>query len=162
MPEYFHAAYFFGGKINTAISANKPKYTFLLVTSVHCKGYATNSIRTFVLAIAYYHKLFNYSDPSSTFMIQKAFQGLKKLKPSMDNRQPITPAIINQLVHQLRQLDITSYDKTLFTTMFLVAFYGLCRVSEITHSKHNNHNIQVENVSLRNKPSSIVITFQSF
>ena len=34
MPEYFHAAYIFGCKINTAISANKPKYTFLLVTSV--------------------------------------------------------------------------------------------------------------------------------
>ena len=33
--EYFHAAYSFGCKINTAISANKPKYTFLLVTSVY-------------------------------------------------------------------------------------------------------------------------------
>ena len=36
MPEYFHAAYIFGFKINTAISANKQKYTFLLVTSVDC------------------------------------------------------------------------------------------------------------------------------
>ena len=34
MPEYFHAAYIFGCKRNTAISANKPKYTFLLLTSV--------------------------------------------------------------------------------------------------------------------------------
>ena len=35
MPEYFHAAYMFGCKRNTAISDNKPKYTFLLVTSVY-------------------------------------------------------------------------------------------------------------------------------
>ena len=35
MPEYFHAAYVFGCKINNAISAKKPKYTFLLVTSVY-------------------------------------------------------------------------------------------------------------------------------
>ena len=34
MPEYFHATYIFGCKRNTAISANKPKYTFLLLTSV--------------------------------------------------------------------------------------------------------------------------------
>ena len=34
MPEYFHAAYIFGCKRNTEISANKPKYTFLLLTSV--------------------------------------------------------------------------------------------------------------------------------
>ena len=34
MPEYFHAAYIFGCIRNTAISANKPKYTFLLLTSV--------------------------------------------------------------------------------------------------------------------------------
>ena len=33
MPEYFHAAYIFGCNRNTAISANKQKYTFLLVTS---------------------------------------------------------------------------------------------------------------------------------
>ena len=31
MPEYFHAAYIFSCKINAAISANKPKYTFLFV-----------------------------------------------------------------------------------------------------------------------------------
>ena len=35
MPEYFHAAYIVGCKRNTAISSNKPKYTFLLVTSVY-------------------------------------------------------------------------------------------------------------------------------
>ena len=34
MPEYLHAAYIVGCKINTEISSNKPKYTFLLVTSV--------------------------------------------------------------------------------------------------------------------------------
>ena len=34
IPEYFHAAYIFGCIRNTAISANKPKYTFLLLTSV--------------------------------------------------------------------------------------------------------------------------------
>ena len=34
MPAYCHAAYIFGCKRNTAISDNKPKYTFLLVTSV--------------------------------------------------------------------------------------------------------------------------------
>ena len=38
MPEYFHAAYIFGCKRNTAISANKPKYTFLLLTSVYQSG----------------------------------------------------------------------------------------------------------------------------
>ena len=152
----------FGKKLNIGMFPANSHTIGLWITDLHCKGYATNSIRTFVSAIAYYHKLFNFPDPSSTFMIQKAFQGLKKLKPSMDNRQPITPVIINQLVHQLRRLEITSYDKTLFTAMFLVAFYGLCRVSEITHNKHSNHNIQVDNVSLRNKPSSIVITFQSF
>ena len=35
MPEYFQAAYIFGCKRNTAMSANKPKYTFLLLTSVY-------------------------------------------------------------------------------------------------------------------------------
>ena len=39
MPEYFDAAYIVGCKINTAISSNKPKYTFLLVTSVYSKSY---------------------------------------------------------------------------------------------------------------------------
>ena len=46
--------------------------------------------------------------------------------------------------------------------MFLVAFYGLCRVSEITHSKANKHNIQLNNVTVQFKQSRTVITFNSF
>ena len=134
----------------------------LWITDLHCKGYATNTIRTFVSAIAYYHKLSNFPDPSSTFKIEKTFQGLKKIRPSADQRKPITPAIINQLIAQLRKSDMTTYDKTLFTTMFLVAFYGLCRVSEITHSKANKHNLQLNSVTVQAKQSRIVITFKSF
>ena len=46
--------------------------------------------------------------------------------------------------------------------MFQVAFYGLCRVSEITHSKANKHNLQLNNVTVQTKQSRIVITFKSF
>ena len=65
MPEYFHATYIFGCKINTAISANKPKYTFLFVTSVYSRVYTSTPHEHFEIYFSH------QSYPPTTYKIQK-------------------------------------------------------------------------------------------
>lgn len=115
-----------------------------------------------VSAVVYHHKINNYPDPSSSFLIEKAFQGLKKLKPSEEARRQITQQILHQLINAMATIGLSPYDRTLYTSMFMVGFYGLCRVCEITYSKHNVHNLHTSNVTTCSAPPRIVITFQSF
>ena len=133
----------------------------LFMTNLHHQNYATSTIRTFVSAISYYHKILGHQDPGNSFLISKTFQGLKQLKPSQDIRQPITLPLLHQIVDSLEYIPLDPYNKLLYKTMFLVSFYGLCRVSEVT-STPSNHTLLAEDVLVISVPAKIIITFRTF
>ena len=72
-------------------------------------------------------------DPSASFLITKTFQGLCKLRPTVDTRQPITSDLLHKLIGSLSIARLTGprNDLILFCAMFLFAFYVLCRISDI-------------------------------
>lgn len=133
----------------------------LFISFMHSHMYATSTIRTFVSAIGYVHKINGLPDPTISFTIQKAFTGLKKLRPTLDKRQPITPSILFTLLNKLPSICKTRYRLVLFRAMFLLAFFALCRVGEITVSPAN-HNLQLNNVQFYRRPCSYIISFASF
>ena len=152
----------FGRKCNISVFPSDRTVLGLWITDLHIKGYATNTIRTFVSAISYYHKLSSYPDPSAYFMVEQTFQGLKRIRPSVDVRKPITQAILHQLVCALHHSNLTNYNTVLYTSMFLLAFYGLCRVCELTYSKHNRHNLQLLDIQVCTQLPHLIVTFRSF
>ncbi len=66
-------------------------------------NYSVSSIRTFASAISYYHNLYGYSDPGSSFFISKTFLGLNKLYPSSDSREPIDIHLLFKIVERLQK-----------------------------------------------------------
>ena len=133
----------------------------LFIIHLHQRNYAPNTIRTFVSAVAYYHKLHQYSDPSDSFIVSKTLKGLYKLRPSVDVRQPITRSMLHQLYDILPQVSANGYDTILFRAMFLFAFYALARISEITECR-STHNIIYSDLQVLSKPSRIIVTFRTF
>jgi hypothetical protein len=63
------------------------------------------------MAILHYHKLENVADPSTSFFISKLIQGIKKQKPSIDSRLPITLLILHKLVDVVDKVCIHPYYK---------------------------------------------------
>lgn len=92
---------------------------------------ATATISTYISAISYVHKLKGYADPTKAFLILKLLSAIKSRSRS-DIRLPITLPVLRLLVDALRQTSSSFYHSTLFTAMFLTAFYGFLRVGEIT------------------------------
>ena len=72
-----------------------------------------------------------YADPTKAFLILKLLSATKS-RSRPDIRLPITLPVLHLLVDALRQTSSSFYHRTLFTAMFLTAFYGFLRVGEIT------------------------------
>ena len=82
------------------------------------------------MAISYVHKLRGFPDPTKSFLIQKLLSALSR-KPSVDVRLPVTRPVLHELIRSLRFTNSSAFQRSLYATMFLVAFYGLFRIGEL-------------------------------
>jgi hypothetical protein len=60
---------------------------------------APATISSIISAVAYVHKMFHSSDPTTGFVIRKMLQGATKLRKLPDSRMPITKDILLKLVN---------------------------------------------------------------
>ena len=103
----------------------------LFIAHLSAKRLAPVTISTYISAISYVHKLQGYADPTKVFLILKLLAAIKS-RSRPDIRLPITLPVLRLLVEALKQTSSSFYHRTLFTAMFLTAFYGFLRIGEIT------------------------------
>ena len=76
------------------------------------------------------HKLRGFPDPTKSFLIQKLLSALSR-KRSVDVRLPVTRPLLPEIIRSLRFTNSSAFQRSLYATMFLVAFYGLFRIGEL-------------------------------
>ena len=133
----------------------------LFISYLSAKGYAANTVRTFISAVAFFHKINNFPDPSTSFIVGKLLLGMKKLKPSPDTRQALTIPMLHSLVASLAVIHKDEFLQTLFSAMFLFSFYALCRIGEVAGAPAT-HTLKFGDICLLDKPDRIVVTFVTF
>ena len=84
-------------------------------------------------------------------------QGAKKSRIQVDDRLPITKSILFRLVLALNNTCAISYYQSLYKAMFVVAFYGLLRVGEITKkiNDKDSHCLQYSDIAMQDQSFSI-------
>lgn len=113
-------------------------------------GRAPRTVRQYVSGIAFHCKINNIEDITQKFIVRKLLNGLDKSSSRVDNRLPITFDLLGKLVSILPAICISKYEETLFKSMFLTAYFGFFRLSELVLSKSPDvqHAISVDNVSI--------------
>ena len=134
----------------------------LYLAYLNNKGYAGSTISSYNSAVGYYHKLENVADPSTSFFISNLIQGIKKQKPSIDSRLPITLPILHKLVDAVDKVCIHPFYKALYKAMYLVAFHAFLRVGEMTSDVANNDNHCLQYRDVVVDKQGCVINFQSY
>ena len=104
----------------------------LSVTYLSAKKLAPSTISTYISALSNVYKIGSFPDPTKAFIVQNIMTAQRRLCSKPDIRLPITRSILHKLVLALNHTITTAYQILLFQTMFLVAFYGLFRVGELT------------------------------
>ena len=107
-----------------------PTTIALFISYLRARKLAASTITSYLSAISYVHKLKDLPDPTKTFLIQKLLIAVGKQR-SPDTRLPITKPVLFQLVRSLQHTNSSAAQRTLFTAMFLTAFYGFFRIGEL-------------------------------
>lgn len=98
------------------------------------RGYAPSSATSYVAAISFWHKINNMPDHTANFLVTKALEGYRRMRPTFDSRIPITYETLCSIIHILPAVCFSKYEASLFSAAFSLAFFGLFRVSEIVVS----------------------------
>ena len=102
----------------------------LFISYLSFRKMAYSTITSYLSAISYVHKLKGLRDPTKSFLIQKLLTALSRQRAA-DVRLPVTKPVLHQLVRSLDFTNSSAWQRSLFGTIFLVAFYGLFRIGEL-------------------------------
>ena len=107
----------------------------LLIAFMSKKSYSHSTVRTYISAISYFHKLHGYQDPTAYFVVSKVLEGYRRDTGGRhDTRQPITLDVLRRILPVLDQVCTSNYEARLFRAAFSLAFFGFMRIGEITVS----------------------------
>ena len=145
--------------------ANKSHLALYVTYLRHIKDQKAAAIRSHLSAIKFYFNMKNVSPPTSSFQIKALLKNYDRQDSvSSRNRQrlPITRNILSRMIKVVPHITDTSYESTMVQALFSLMYWALLRVSEVTHSKDNKHNLQLSNISLNKSDSKLRIDFTSF
>ena len=102
------------------------------------------------------------SDPTSSYLVYKALQGLVCINKTIDTRYPITISILEKLLGALPSVCSSHYEGKLFASAFVLAYYGLLRVGEFkidtATAQQLSHCIKFQNLTFDRQASKITLT----
>ena len=137
----------------------------LFIAYLHTQKLTPNSVQSGLSAINYIHKIMGGSDIFDNFWINKITTGYRKSHvQSPDSRQPITVDILFDLCHAAEELVNVPHLRYMLQSMFLLSFFALLRVGEITVMSLDSYNanlLQLSNIKI-NATGQVVINFTKF
>ncbi len=124
-----------------------PEHISLYIASLVQKKLARSTIISHISAINFVHVINGWASPSTHPVLSKIIRHFNVTKVS-DARKPISVDLLLRLISSLPSVYTSSYQVILFKAMFLLAFFALLRISEITTNKSNTHTLQFADVTL--------------
>ena len=125
------------------------------------KELASSTIRTRLSAIAYFHKIQGLTNPTLSFVISKLLSSYSKnYTGNTLTRKPISHELLLKLLHVVKVYPLSSYEKHMFSALYVLMYEAALRVSEILYSKLNSHNLQIEQLRLNSK--AVTIKFETY
>ena len=125
------------------------------------KGYAAATITTYIAGIGFYHKINGWTDPLNSFLIKKLLEGCRRLRPQADTRAPVTLGILEKILSVLASICYSHYETTLFKAVFVLAYYGLFRVSELVYTEKGGQPLTAKDLLVENDGRGLLVTIRA-
>jgi hypothetical protein len=133
-------------------------YVAAFISYMRIRGLAPTSVISYISALGYVHRLSGNTDPTHHNLIQKLLSAATKINPVTDPRLPITMTILHRLVQAVDTTISIPYHRILIKAMYVVAFFGLMRIGEITISKFGEIALMLHQVKLTTHQVILTIT----
>ena len=103
----------------------------LFIAHLYASGSAPASIVSTVSAVADFHKINGFHDPSNCFMVSKLLAGARNLGTVPDVRLPVTLPVLSRLVQALPTVFTSRYKCLMLRAMMVLAFKAYLRIGEM-------------------------------
>ena len=134
----------------------------LYATFLHTCGLKPSTIRSYLSAISFTHRLHGAQDPSDCFHIRKLLEAFKqKSCNNNDNdRKPVTRSLLKKMVRQLKFVTHNEYDRWLFNAIFIIMYHACLRVSEVARSSTQEHTLSDKQIFIKKR--RLVLNLKSY
>ena len=138
-----------------------PSTLQLFATHLHQAGYQTSTIRSYMSAISFVHKISAYPDPTTDYCLLKLLQGSENSARAVSQKlKPVTASVLHQLVDAVPYCTQVGYLQHLYKSLFLLMFYACLRVGEAVVSNTSAHTLKLQQVS--KTQAGYLILFNSY
>ncbi|XP_053404631.1 uncharacterized protein LOC123552767 isoform X1 [Mercenaria mercenaria] len=146
-------------KLQWPITQNQ---VILFISFCFEKGLSPNTISTYVAGITYYNKLNEGSDFGEVFIIRKLLEGCRRSRKRRDLRAPVTLKILTEICSLLPIICYDVFESKLFKAMFVLAYFGMFRVSElvVTNQLELNRPVQYQDVTFQSDNTQLTIVLR--
>jgi site-specific recombinase XerD len=130
----------------------------------HCfeKGLSPKSISSYISGLNYYHKLSEFYDIAQNFIVKKILEGCHRKRRTKDKRAPLTFNVLTAVCAALQHVATNQYESCLFKALFLLAYFGLFRVSElVAPMPGTDSQLQLRDIKLSNN-TYILVKLQNY
>nr|XP_034318613.1 uncharacterized protein LOC117686875 [Crassostrea gigas] len=136
-------------------------HILMFIAHLSIQGCKQTTARAYTSAIAFKCKVLGNGDPTKHFLVGKVLEGMKRQNNNRDVRMPITLEILNQILHKLPVVCQDTYETSLFSAAFTLAYYAFLRVGELALSKGNSPDriIQVQHISIQHSIINLLIKY---
>ena len=123
------------------------------------KGFSPATIKTYCSGISFFLKINELIDATSNFVIQERCCRSGKQN---DNRAPLLKHLLTCMCAKLNEICYSPYEVLLFKATFTLAYFGLCRISELVYTGplHIDRHLQWGDVSYNSSNKVLVIQIQ--
>ena len=132
----------------------------MFVAYLHKEGYSPSSIISYTSALGYIHRLRGDIDSTTSAIVQKLIAGAVKVTPPAPPRLPITLVILHRLLQAVDTHINHYYHRPLLRAMFIISFYGLMRMGEVTMAKDGLVPLQMNQLQIL--PDKLIISITHF
>jgi site-specific recombinase XerD len=128
---------------------SSPNHINLFIAHLHTSNLKYSTIRTYLSAISFVHKLHNVFDSCTSLIVSKALQGLRNSESVLPKTQlkPITRDVLHKLVDVIPFTSSCNYTKRLLKALFLTTFYACLRAGEVVRSNDPSHTLQLSQLT---------------
>ena len=136
----------------------------LYITHLTQFSLKSSTIRSHLSAIAFFHKIRDQPDPTTSFLVKKLLISNSKIEAPASIRKPITSKILSGLISALNSQGYGRFDRRLYTAIFTLMYHAALRASEICKTPQADHTLKESQLAIlnTNKGEGIKIDFRSY
>ena len=124
-----------------------PKHVALFIAHLYSKTLQHTTIRTYISAISFIHKIQGLEDPTVSFLVSKALQGITKMnRHTKTPLLPITKVEMGLILLEIPFATNNIYDQKMYRALFLLTFHACLRAGEVVHSNKKCHTLQLNQI----------------